>query len=80
MGVYIYRFFNDFLLDEPTPEQIATFGPDAEMRAWLDAVLQRRENGTITPTEQQGLAEYERIQHIILLFKIGDLPYLNSMT
>lgn len=73
-----YRYILDFLASQPTPEQIATFRPTEEMMLRLNDLLQRSAQGSLTPTESQELDEYEHIEHLIILLKTGNLPYIRS--
>jgi len=72
----IYRYIFDFLISQPTPEQIANFRPTPAMQNRLTYLLERNNNQTLTPQEQQELNEYEKIEHLIILLKSGNLPYL----
>ncbi|MGP1386968.1 MAG: hypothetical protein ACTS2F_25650 [Thainema sp.] len=46
------------------------------MQNRLQYLLARSLDETITPEESQELDEYERIEHLIVLLKTGNLPYL----
>ncbi len=46
------------------------------MQNRLTYLLERNNNQTLTPQEQQELNEYEKIEHLIILLKSGNLPYL----
>ena len=72
----VYRYILDFLASQPTPEQIAAFRPTLDMQARLKYLLGCNAEGTITPEESQELDEYEQIEHLIILLKSGNLPYL----
>jgi hypothetical protein len=50
------------------------------MQARLQTLLVRSHDGELTTTEQQELDEYERIEHLIVMLKTGNLPYLTSKT
>ncbi len=78
ISTQVYRYILDFLTSQPTPEQIATFRPTPAMQARLKYLLTRSQNSTITPEEKQELDEYERIEHLIILLKAGNLPYLTT--
>ncbi|UIE39771.1 hypothetical protein [Leptodesmis sichuanensis] len=73
-----YRYIPDFLASQPTPEQVATFRPTPGMQARLRYLLARSHDGTIEPDEVKELDEYERIEHLIVLLKAGNLPYLTT--
>ncbi|MEA5420501.1 hypothetical protein VB712_14810 [Spirulina sp. CCNP1310] len=72
----IYRHILDFLISQPTPEEIANFRPTPAMQNRLTYLLERNNNQTLTPQEHQELNEYEKIEHLIILLKSGNLPYL----
>lgn len=73
----IYRYILDFLTSNPTPEEIATFRPTPEMIDRLQNLLSRHKSVNLTPSEQEELDEYERIEHLIVMLKAGNLRYLN---
>lgn len=72
----VYRYVLNFLTSQPTPEQIAAFRPTPEMQDRLRSLLARNQAGVLTPAEQQELDEYERIEHLMVMLKLGNLPYL----
>ncbi|MCM0590182.1 MAG: hypothetical protein HEQ35_14310 [Gloeotrichia echinulata IR180] len=74
----VYRYILDFLASNPTPQQIAEFQPTPEMQERLRTLLTRSQAGTLTPTELKELLEYERIEHLVVMIKAGNLPYLSS--
>jgi hypothetical protein len=76
----VYRHILDFLTSQPTPEQIATFRPTPAMQKRLSYLLTRSQEENLTPEETQELAEYEQIEHLIIMLKSGNLPYLVSTT
>ncbi len=77
---HIYRYIIDFLASEPTPEQIINFRPTPEMQERLSTLLNRSKGGKLTLTEQKELDEYERIEHLIVMLKAGNLPYLTKQS
>jgi hypothetical protein len=74
----IYHYIIDFLASKPTAEQIIAFRPTAEMQERFKMLLTRSKIGEITPTEQQELNEYERIEHLIIMLKTGSFSYLQN--
>ena len=72
----VYRYILDFLTSQPTPEQIRAFRPTSEMQERLRSLLAKNQSGDLTPDERQELDEYERIEHLIIMLKLGNLPYL----
>ncbi|WP_254173178.1 hypothetical protein [Planktothrix pseudagardhii] len=72
----VYRYILNFLSSQPTPSEIAQFRPTPEMQSRLLTLLSRRQGGDLTPAEQQELDEYERIEHLMILLKTGNLSFL----
>jgi hypothetical protein len=73
----IYHYILDFLTSNPTPEQIAAFRPTPAMVERLQNLLSKNKSGNLTKSEQSELDEYERIEHLIIMLKSGNLRYLN---
>lgn len=69
----VYRYILDFLASQPTAEQIAAFGPTPDMTERLRTLLARQVAGDITPVETAELDEYERIEHLMILIKAGNI-------
>ena len=69
----VYRYVLDFLTSEPTPEQIASFRPTDEMQARLKGLVEKECDGALSTQEYQELSEYERIEHLIVMFKASAL-------
>ncbi|MEH2069007.1 MAG: hypothetical protein V7K47_12730 [Nostoc sp.] len=63
----VYQCILDFLVSNPTPEQIVEFKPAPEMQERLRTLLARSQAGTLTSTELQELNEYERIEHLVVI-------------
>jgi hypothetical protein len=78
LPAHIYRYILDFLASQPTPEQVAAFGPTSEMAARLRILLEREAANELTPSEQEELAEYERIEHVMIMIKAGNLRHLTG--
>lgn len=78
LSAQVYRYIFEFLASQPTPEKIAAFRPTPEMQHRLQYLLQRNADKTIAPEELQELNEYEQIEHLIILLKAGNLPYLTA--
>ena len=68
----------DFLASNPTPEQIAAFRPTSEMQDRLHILLTRSRAGILTPSEHVELDEFERIEHLMIMIKAANLPYLTD--
>lgn len=76
LPAHVYRYILDFLTSQPTPEQIAAFRPTPQMQEQLSTLLAKNQSGNITPIEIEELNEYERIEHLAIMLKLGNLPYL----
>lgn len=74
LSAHIYRYILDFLASQPTPEQIAAFGPTPEMAERASTLVAREKSGEITEREKQELDEYERIEHLMIMIKAGKPP------
>ncbi|MGM3304487.1 hypothetical protein ACSQ6I_00600 [Anabaena sp. WFMT] len=74
----IYQYILNFLASNPTPQQIAEFKPTPEMQNRLRTLLIQSKAGTLKPTESKELDEYERIEHLIVMIKAGNLSYLSN--
>ena len=78
LPAHLYRYILNFIASNPTPQQISDFRPTAEMQERLQFLLDREHIGNLTPSEQAELDEYERIEHIIIMLKTGNLKNLVS--
>ena len=74
----IYSYILGFLISQPNRAQIAAFKPTPEMVERLQTLLSRSQSGLLTATEIAELDEYERIEHLIIMLKAGNLPHLTS--
>lgn len=78
LPAHIYHYILDFLASGPSPEQVAAFRPTPEMQARLETLLARSRAGQLTPAEAAELDEYERIEHLMVMLKAGNLPHLTG--
>ncbi len=78
LPAHVYRYVLDFLASRPTPEQVASFGPTPEMVGRLRTLLGRESEGEITPAEKTELDEYERLEHLMVMIKSGNLRHLTG--
>ena len=62
----------------PTPVQIAAFSPSPEVQDRLQTLLARSHADDLTPTERAELDELERIEHVMVLRKMGALTALSA--
>jgi hypothetical protein len=76
LPAHVYRYILDFIASNPTSQQIADFRPTPDMQERLRTLLDRSKSGNLTPSEHAELNEYERIEHIVILLKAGNLKNL----
>jgi hypothetical protein len=76
LPAHVYCYVLDFLAGRPTPDQLASFGPSPEMSERVRSLLEQESAGEITPAEKAELDEYERLEHLIIWIKAGNLQYL----
>ena len=74
----VYRYVLDFIASDPTPEQIAAFRPTLEMQDRLRELLSRERRNELTSLEKAELDDYERIEHIVVMLKAGNLTYVSD--
>ena len=74
----VYRYVLNFLASQPTPEEIANFRPTDAMQARLHDLVAKSKEGDLTAAEAEELEEYERIEHLMVMIKLGNLPYLTA--
>jgi hypothetical protein len=75
----VYQYILNFLASNPTPQQIAEFKPTPEMQDRLRTLLARNKAGDINPRELKELDEYERIEHLIVMIKAGNLSTVKGV-
>ena len=73
---HVYRYVLNFLASNPNAEEVVTFGPAPEMIERLRTLMARAAAGDLTPTERDELDEYERLEHLMVMIKAGNLHYL----
>ncbi|AFY54477.1 hypothetical protein Riv7116_1938 [Rivularia sp. PCC 7116] len=78
LAAHTYRYILDFLSTNPTPEEIANFRPTPEMQKRLRLLVERSKSGDITERERIELNEYERIEHLVIMLKSGNLKNIKS--
>jgi hypothetical protein len=76
LPAHVYRYVLDFLASRPTPGQVATFGPTSEMVERLRTLIGRESSGDLTPAEKAELDEYEKLEHLLVMIKSGNLQHL----
>jgi hypothetical protein len=78
LPAHVYRYVLDFLASRPTPEQVAAFGPTPEMTDRLRTLLERESKGETTAAEKAEFDEYERLEHLMVMIKSGNLRHLTG--
>ncbi|MBA3715495.1 MAG: hypothetical protein H0W76_24065 [Pyrinomonadaceae bacterium] len=76
LPAHIYRYVLNFLANNPDAGEVATFGPTPEMTERLRTLMAREAAGDLTPTERAEFDEYERLEHLMVMIKAGNLRYL----
>lgn len=78
LPAHIYRYILDFLARNPSAEEIAGFQPTPEMTERLRTLIAREQTGDIAAVEKAELDEYEKLEHLMIMIKAGNLHYLAS--
>lgn len=78
LATEVYRYVLDFIANHPTPEQIAAFGPTPEMIERRRTLVAKERVNEITPVEKTELDEYDRIEHLMVMIKTRNLPFLTG--
>jgi hypothetical protein len=78
LAAEVYRYVLNFIASRPTPEEIAAFRPTPEMVERRRLLVAREKANEITPAEKAELDEYDRIEHLIVMTKTGNLPFLTG--
>jgi hypothetical protein len=74
----IYQYILQFLISNPSAEELLAFGPTPAMQARIDLLMSKNRSGNLTPLEEHELDEYVRINHLVTMLKARALPYLSS--
>ena len=59
----------DFLITQPTPQEIVAFKVSAEAQERLRILLDKNREGTLSETETAELDLYEQLEHMMILLK-----------
>jgi hypothetical protein len=73
----IYQYVLNFIVSNPTHDEVMQFKPTVEMQERLKDLLAKSASGQLNSAEEQELHEYERIEHLIIMLKSGSLRYLS---
>lgn len=69
---HVYRDVLNFLISQPSPQELAQFAPKPEVQAHVTALLEKNRAGMLTAVEQNELDEYVRINHLVTMFKLAN--------
>jgi hypothetical protein len=72
----IYKYILDFIVSNPSHEEVMKFKPTVAMQARLKDLLAKSATQQLSIAEEQELDEYERIEHLIVMLKSGSLQHL----
>lgn len=78
LAAEVYRYVLAFIANRPTPEQISAFGPTPEMIERRRALVAKERVNEMTPAEKAELDEYDRIEHLMVMIKTRNLPFLTG--
>lgn len=76
LPTHVYRYILDFLAGNPDAGQVASLSPPPEMSERLRTLVAREAAGGLAPAEKAELDEYERLEHLMVMIKAGNLRYL----
>ena len=76
----LYDEFLDFLVEKARPEQILAFKASDEAREQAQDFLEANSAGTLTPDEQQTLAQMVQFERMMALLKAKALKATNAQT
>jgi hypothetical protein len=65
----IEQYILQFLLSNPTPQELQAFGPTPAMQAQIHTLLEKNRSGTLTDAESRELDEYVEINHFVTILK-----------
>ena len=74
----VYQYILEFMVSQPSQEDLLNFGPTAAMQARVSALLEKNRSDELTIAESKELDEYVRINHLITMLKAHALPYLTA--
>ena len=72
----IYKYVLDFIVSNPSHDEVMKFKPTTAMQARLKELLAKSAAQQLNLAEELELNEYERIEHLIVMLKSGSLRYL----
>jgi hypothetical protein len=75
---HVYRYILDFLASNPSASELADLGPTPEMAERLRTLIRREAAGEISQVEKDELDEYERLEHLMVTIKAGNLRHITG--
>ena len=73
----VYAEVLDFLLQRPTPNEIAAFKVSSQVQERLRTLLEKNREATLNAEEMAELDVYEQLEHLMILLKARALNSLN---
>ncbi len=65
----LFDEITDFLLSQPTPEDILAFSPSDSLNARLHELLDKNRNETLAANERTELEQFLQIDHLFAMLK-----------
>lgn len=78
LPAHVYKYILDFLASNPSAQEIADFKALPEMAERVRTLMTREEAGDIADVEKAELDECERVEHLMVMIKAGNLHSLTS--
>jgi hypothetical protein len=73
LPVEAYRYVLEFLMSNPSPQEIVNFKPTLAMQARISELLEKNRAGHLSAEESSELDVYERLNRFVRKFKIRAL-------
>jgi hypothetical protein len=73
----VYAEVLDFLLQRPTPSEIAAFKVSSQVQERLRTLLEKNREANLSAEEMAELDVYEQLEHLMILLKARALNSLN---
>jgi hypothetical protein len=73
-----YEEFIDHLIEKATPQEILAFKPSPEAQAHAHELLERNQEGTLTPEERSELEQMLRFEQMMTILKAKALAALRK--
>lgn len=72
----VYIEILDFLIERPTPSEIAAFKVSPSAQERLRTLLDKNREATLTPAEVAELNVYEQLEHLMILLRARSIASL----